>query len=78
MGGQDEHLGYLDVSGSIGGIDGNIGNVVASQRGDALIDIGGTSGVSMKANVAEVGLYKSGLQVGDADSRSLQDRASGW
>ena len=35
--GQNQHFGYLYVLGRIGGIDGHVCNVVASQRHDALI-----------------------------------------
>ena len=68
MGGQNQHLGYLDMSGCVGGIDGHVCDVIASQRLDAFIDIGGTVVVAMKADVAEIRLYEAGLQVGDADS----------
>ena len=57
------------MSGCIGGIDGDIGDVVARQRLDALIDIGGAVIVTMEADVAEVGLDEAGLQVSDADGR---------
>ena len=43
MGGQNQHFGNLHVSRGIGCIDGNVGNVVACQRLDALIDVGGAS-----------------------------------
>ena len=39
MGGEDEHLGNLDVGGSIGGIDGHVCDVVAHQRLDACIEL---------------------------------------
>ena len=47
-----------------GGKEGYIGNVSASQRLDALIDLIGTFVVAMETHVAEVGLYQTGFQVG--------------
>ena len=67
MCGKDKHLGYLDVGRGIGSIDGNIGNVVARERLDALIDIGGPVVVTVETGVAEVRLDKSRLQVRHAD-----------
>ena len=69
MGSQYQHLGYLYVLRGIRGEDGYIGNVVARQRLDAFVDCGGTVTVAAEADVAEVGLHKSGLQVRHADSR---------
>ena len=57
MGGQDEHLGYLNMLRSISCIDGNVGDVIASQRFDAFIDCGGTVAVSVEADIAEVSLH---------------------
>ena len=64
---QYQHLGYLYVLRGVGGIDGNIGNVVARQGLDAFIDRSGSFVVSVETNVAEVGLYESRLQVRHAD-----------
>ena len=69
MSGEDKHLGYLDMGRGVGCKDGNIGNVITRQWLDALVDIGGTLVVTMKADVAEVRLNKTGLQVGDTDGR---------
>ena len=68
MGGQDKHFGYLYVSRGVGGIDGHIGNVVASEGLDALIEFGSAVGIAVEADIAEIGLYEAGLEVGDADS----------
>lgn len=68
MSGQNEHLGYLHVGWGIGCEDGHIGDVVAREGLDALIEFGCALGVAMEADVAEVGLYEAGLEVGDADS----------
>ena len=67
MGGEYEHLGDLHVLGGVGGIDGHVGDVVTGEGLDALVDIGGALGVTMEARVAEVGLNKAGLEVGDTD-----------
>ena len=71
MGGQYQHLGNLHMGWGIGSIDGNVGDVVARQRLDTFIDIGGTLVVTMKAGVAEVGLDKSWFQVGDAEASPI-------
>ena len=57
MSGQDEHFC----------IDSHISDVVAREGLDALIELGGTIGISVETDVAEVGLYKAGLEIGDAD-----------
>ena len=56
MGGQYQHFGNLHMRWSISRIDSNVGNVVASQRLDALIDVGGTLVIAMETDGAEVGL----------------------
>ena len=71
MGGQYQYLGNLHMGWGIGSIDGNVGDVVARQRLDTFIDIGGTLVVTMKAGVAEVGLDKSWFQVGDAEASPI-------
>ena len=63
MGGEDEHLGYLDMSRGIGGIDGNIGNIVACEGLDALIELSGSISITTETDIAEVGLYQAWLQV---------------
>ena len=45
-------------------IERHIGNVVAYERFDTLIDIVGTLVIAMEADVGEVGLNESGLQIG--------------
>ena len=67
MSGENEHFGNLHVLGGVGGIDGHIGDVVARKRLDALIEFGRTGRITVEADVAEVGLDKAGLEVGDAD-----------
>ena len=67
MGGEDEYLGNLDMGRCVRGIDGHVGDIVARQGLDALIDISGTVVVAVEADIAEIGLYKSGLQVGNTD-----------
>ena len=69
MSGQNEYLGYLHMGGGIGGIDGHIGNIVAREGLDALIELGGAGRIAMEADVAEIGLDEAGLEVGDADGR---------
>ena len=56
MGSEDEHLGYLDVSGRLGGIEGYVGNVVAGEGFDAPIDLLCPFGIAPKAYTTEVGL----------------------
>lgn len=61
MSGEDKNLGYLDMSRSIGGIDGNIGNIVASKRFDALIKLSCPIGITTETDIAEVSLNQSRL-----------------
>ena len=70
MRGEDEDLGNLHMLGGIGGIDGHVGDVVACEWFDALIDVGSSAGISMETDVAEVGLNKSRLQVRHTDGRT--------
>ena len=65
MGGQNEYFGYLHMGWGIGCIDSYVGNVIASQGSDSLIEFGSTVGVALEADVAEVGLHQARLQVGD-------------
>ena len=51
----------------IGGIDGNVSNIVASKGLDTFIDIGSTIMVAMETDIAEVCLHKTRLQIGDTD-----------
>ena len=67
MGGQNEYLCYLHMLGRVGGIYGDISYIVARKGLDAFIDIGCTIVVTMETDIAEVGLHKSRLQVGDTD-----------
>ena len=69
MSGQDEDLGNLHMLRRIGSIDSHIGDVVASEGLDALIDIGSTVAVAMETDVTEVGLNQAWLQVGDTNGR---------
>ena len=69
MGSKDEHLGNLDVGRSISGKYGNIGNIIARQRLDALIDTCSTIVIPMETDVAEISLDKTRLQVSNTDSR---------
>ena len=69
MGSKDEYLGYLDVSRSIGSVDGYIGNIIACQWCNAFIDMGSPFVVTMETDIAEVCLDKSRLQSRYADSR---------
>ena len=63
MGGEDEYLGYLDVGRGVGCVYGHVGDVVAREGLDALVDGGSTICIPMKPDIAEVGLYKAGLEV---------------
>ena len=65
MGGEDEHLGNLDVGGGIGCIDGYIGDVVTRQWIDALIEFAGAIGIALETDITEVGLHETWLEVGD-------------
>ena len=60
---EDKYLGYLHVLGRISCIDCYIGYVVACERLYALIYVGCPCLVATEADIAEVGLYKSWLQV---------------
>ena len=51
----------------IGGVNGNIGNIVASEGLDAFVHIGRTVVVTMEADVAEVGLHQAWLQIRDTN-----------
>ena len=68
MGGKNRHFGYLHMLGRVSHIDGHIGDVVARERLDALIHLGGAVCVSMKTDIAEVRLHQSGLEVRHANS----------
>ena len=68
MSGQNEYFGNLHMRWGIGSKDCHIGDVVAREGFDALIEFGSTLGIAVEADVAEVGLYEAGLEVGDADS----------
>ena len=69
VGSKDEYFCYLYMRWGVGGIYGNIGNIIASKRLDTFIYISGTLGIAMETDIAEVGLHKTWLQVGDTDSR---------
>ena len=64
MCGKHQHFSYLHMLGSTCCIERHIGNVVAYERFDTLIDIVGTLVIAMEADVGEVGLNESGLQIG--------------
>ena len=44
MGGENQHLGYLNMLGSAGGIECHVGNVIACQWLNATVNIVGTLG----------------------------------
>ena len=67
MGSQYQHLGNLYMLRGICSIDGHVGNIVACQGLDALIELGGALGIAVETDVAEVGLHEAGLEIGDAD-----------
>ena len=67
MCGQYQHLGYLDVRWRVGSEDSHVGDVIARQWLDAFVDVGSTVGIAVEADVAEVSLHQSRLQVGHAD-----------
>ena len=67
MSGQYEYLCYLYMLWCIGGIYGYISYIIARKRFDAFIDIGGTIIVATDADIAEVGLHKTWLQIGHTD-----------
>ena len=64
---QYQHLGNLYVLRSIGGIYGNVGNIITRQGFDALIYRGGPVVITVESDIAEVRLHQSGLQVRHAD-----------
>ena len=68
MSGQNQHLCNLYMLWCIGGVNGNIGNIVASEGLDAFVHIGRTVVVTMEADVAEVGLHQAWLQIRDIRS----------
>ena len=67
MSSQYQYLRNLYVLRGVGGKDGYVSNIVACQGFDAFIDGGGTVVVSVETDVAEVGLYKSWLQIRHAN-----------
>ena len=69
MSGEDKHLGYLDMSGSIRGIHCDISDIIACEWLYAFIHVSSTLCVAMEADVAEVGLNESWFQIGYADGR---------
>ena len=78
MSGQYEYLCYLYMLWCIGGIYGYISYIIARKRFDAFIDIGCAIIIAMEADVAEVGLDKTRLQirytycgVGHVDTQSV-------
>ena len=52
MSGQNQHLYNLYMLWCIGGVNGNIGNIVASEGLDAFVHIGRTVVVTMEVDVA--------------------------
>lgn len=68
MGGENQHLGYLNMLGSAGGIECHVGNIIASQWLNATVNIVGTLGVAMETDVGEIGLHQSRLDVGNANA----------
>ena len=66
MGGKHQHLGNLDMLGGTGSEINHLGDVVTGQRFDALIHIVGPFIVTVEADVGEMGLHQSGLDIGDA------------
>lgn len=56
VGGEDEHLGNVDVSGAAGDKDDSLGNVVAVQGLDALVHRVGLVLVAAEADHGELGL----------------------
>ena len=63
MGCQHKNLRNLHMLRCIGGVKGNAGNVVASQRLYALIHIVGPLAVSVETNDAEIRLHKPRLDI---------------
>ena len=61
MCGKDEHFGNLHVGRGLGGIEAHIGNIVAGEWLDAIVDVIRPLLVTMKARHAEVGFYKTRL-----------------
>ena len=66
MCGEDQDFGYLYVFGGTGCIVCYVGYVGSCEWGYAFIYVFGSLGVSMESYIAEVGLYKAWLEVGDA------------
>ena len=75
MGGEDEDFGDLDVRGCRGGVEGNVGDVVAGEGRNAGVEALGGGGVAVETDVGEVGLDEAGLDVGDADGRLVEIHA---
>ena len=63
MGGENQHLGYLNMLGSAGGIECHVGNVIASQWLYATVNIVGTLGVAMETDVGEIVSTSPGLML---------------
>ena len=69
MSGKNQHLGYLNMSGSVGCEDCYIGNVITCQWFDALVDISCTVVVTTETDIAEIRLNKAWFQVTDTNGR---------
>ena len=69
MGSEYQHLGYLHMGGSTGGIESYVGNVGARERSDALIHIFGTLVIAMESHVAEVCLHQSRFEISHSHCR---------
>ncbi len=54
MGGEHKHLGNLHMGRRFGGVEGNIGYVVAGERLDPFVDVVGSVVVAVEAGTAEL------------------------
>ena len=68
MRGQNEHLSDLYMLRSTGGKVCYLCDIVAIERRDAFVHVISTLCVTMEANIGEIGLYQSRLDIGDSQS----------
>ena len=77
MGGKNQYLGYLDMSRSIGSIDGYIGNIITCQRLDTCVKFSRSFFITFESDVAEVRLSKTRQLISDETIVPLRNVSRG-
>lgn len=68
MGGQHKHLGNLHMGRSAYGVEAHIGDVVARQGLNAVVNMTGALFVTMESDVGEIGFHQARLHIGNANA----------